>query len=233
MPESLFVIACGPRIDDFAIFSALGGIAAVGLLLSAGLYLPYRKVVRSLNDSPLAQIIVGIMVAGLALGLSGFGALFGGVFLGLVLAEAFKDAHAVVYLSLVALAGIGVWLWVYAIKTRDKTTRETASAPWQLQLQDLLVASVCFATGLAILSGSLEHPDRPEEFAPFAAYLLAVGTVGLFIGVDVCRHSAGLQRPMSRIAAFVIIFTLMPFGWFLIVPVWLVRRRHWKSAPPA
>lgn len=100
-------------------------------------------------------------------------------------------------------------------------------------LQDMLIASLCFAAGLAILSQfNALHANQSKDFLSWVIYVFVVGALGLLMALDVSSLSQLGRNAVTRGVFFTGIFTLMPVAWPIAAPAWILWRRALASDKP-
>ncbi|HYF48465.1 MAG TPA: hypothetical protein VEJ63_03615 [Planctomycetota bacterium] len=193
-------------------------------------YLPYRAAMNSLGRSGKLSgqpfTLFGLSFLGSLLWL-------GGTALGtMALVELDRNAGVAVPL-IVALALMGAigWrvlliAWLTSKKPRNRKV-ETPVPPLQVWFQDLLVAILCYGAGLTIAATFADfNPKRADEFLPIAIYLLAIGTFGGFVSLDIARRSPWGKDPLKRALMFILIFSIFP----LTAPLALIAYWRWRRA---
>jgi hypothetical protein len=223
------VIACGPRISSAGLNVIVLGLPAFAVLFSALFFLLQRRLVNAMfnleRDSSWAILLVQILLVGVGLSAVGYGTLMASIMLGVVIGDKMPVlGFCIVGGSLVG----GILLWRYAIRTRQTVAKRRG--PLQFWFQDLLIAAICFAVGLLMLNLELDRPQDMMVFAPWAAGLLCVGTLGLYIGVDVATDSRWAHQSIPRGIFFIVIFTAMPLFFIPTVIGWRIWKR--RRIPP-
>lgn len=216
------IIACMGGIDIVVILAALIG-GGTGLLFFT--YWPYRAAMNNLARGPLFGKPLALFIAAMV----GCAVWLGGTWMIIVAALSLQKGLEGPLIVLGVMGSLG-WMVLLAAWLSTRRRREIPAAPvapMQVWFQDLIVAVLCYASGLTIVAGfNGFNPARAEEFFPPAIYLLAAGSFGLFVALDLSRRSAWGQEPLKRASIFVGIFTLFP----VTLPAAVAAYWRWRRA---
>ena len=223
----------GPEI---LVILGLMAAGSVGMLFV--FYWPYRVAMNALAKGPL----MGKPLA--YFGAAFFGAIVwvGGLWGGLALAFDIKEKWGVALFLVLGLAGTVGWLvllvqWLAGRRRTTSSEPSSTSSPppptpkLQVWAQDLVVAMLCYGTGLTLIS-AYYGLDRSQmaAFLAWAVYLFFAGSIGLIAAADVCRRSAAGQEPAPRAAVFALIFALFPATLPVALLAWFRWRRGLSRA---
>ena len=229
MPSMALFPPCVPAcLGGFDILMILGVITvgAFGMLFFS--YWPYRAALNALARGPLAGKPAALFILAL-LGAALWIAATWGFMVSVMSINERKTMPLFVLLGLAGTIGWFVLLVGYLSgrKRRADVAAEKLSAVprFQVWFQDLLVALLCYGSGMTILAAAGDfNRSRADEFLPWAVYLFVAGSLGLLIATDVARRSAFCQRPLPRAGFYVAIFALFP----LTLPVALLAWWRWR-----
>jgi len=220
-------LACGFGGPELALLLLAIPIAGAGLLFFC--YWPYKAAIAGLAKGSLMGRPMALFCAAMLGGLA-WCACFCAAIVFLLKIPPGGGVFLLVALSLAGGIGWAVMLFAWLFGRKQPMPAmfpQTPKPKLQIWAQDLVVALLCYGTGLSILNLIFEGKDQShmDTFLSWAFYLLVAGTIGLLISADVCRRSASGQEPVKRGAIFVMVFTLFP----LTLPFALIAWQRWRK----